>query len=73
MSKSIDLGGLQNELRNAEAQVTSAKRTLEAATSRVTSALAVEEKARERYKALTAQRDNAKRAVIDGARQVANS
>jgi hypothetical protein len=73
MNKGIDLGALQDALRNAELSMKSAYRTVEQAASKYASAQAVLDKARIRLKEADDARDAAKRAVVEGARQVAST
>jgi len=71
-TKSIDLGALQEGLRNAEALIKSRARILEAARARCESAQRAVEKSVSSHREAVEAREQAKRALIEGARQVAN-
>lgn len=71
-NKPIDLGALQDALRSADALVRSAKTRLESAGLKAEQAQRAYEIARGKFAEVSASREDAKRAVLEGARQVAN-
>lgn len=71
-NKPIDLGALQDALRNAEAKVRQAGALNVAAHNKLAAAQGQADKANEKLKEMREIRDAAKRAVLEGARQVAN-
>lgn len=69
-TKPINLGALQDALKNADALVKSAQRTLDAARIKYGSAATAWENARDKHKLAVEARNEKKRAVVEGARQV---
>lgn len=71
-SKPIDLGALQSMQKHAEAMVTTARRILDGAYTKYDNAAQALENAKVRHKDAQEFLAKAKRAVIEGARTVAN-